>query len=301
MLTARNIRLACRLACMAAALSVFMTTARAETVDLGQRVVVADGATTEIVYALGQEKHIVGVDTTSLYPPQALRDHPDVGYLRALSAEGILALNPSALVASPGAGPADAVKLIADAGIGVHLVPEATDGAGVVEKIRHVGHLFGVDDRGDALARNVADRFERLQAMRKEIAAPKRVMFILSMQNGRPMVGGRKTAADGMIALAGGTNVGGEFEGYKPMTDEAIVKAAPDVILMMDRGEASAPTDIFAAPALAATPAAAARALIRMEALYLLGFGPRTPDAARELMLRLYPAKASRLGKIAWP
>ncbi len=104
------------------------------------------------------------------------------------------------------------------------------------------------------------------------------------------MVGGRGTAADAIIRLAGGANAADTIEGYKPMTDEGVIAAAPDVILKMNNGNmVGGKDDIFALPAFSATPAAANRALIGMDGLYLLGFGPRSPDAVRELMADLYP------------
>ena len=82
-------------------------------------------------------------------------------------------------------------------------------------------------------------------------------------------------AADGLEALA------------------AVAEHQPDVVLMMDRGgEAHDGAGAFALPALAETPAGRNKALIKMDALYLLGFGPRTPAAARDLAARLYPALA---------
>lgn len=78
------------------------------------------------------------------------------------------------------------------------------------------------------------------------------------------------------------------------MTDEAVLAAAPDVILMMDReGDlAISNADILAHPALGATPAAQAGAVIRMDGMLLLGFGPRTPQAAAQLHRALYPRTA---------
>lgn len=96
-----------------------------------------------------------------------------------------------------------------------------------------------------------------------------------------------------MIRLAGATNAIDAFDGYKPVTDEAILAAAPEAILMMDRGEATAshgaPDDeLLAMPALQPTPAARDGRVIRMDGLYLLGFGPRTGQAARDLHEAIY-------------
>lgn len=105
------------------------------------------------------------------------------------------------------------------------------------------------------------------------------------------MAGGAGTEAEGIISLAGGVNAAIGFDGYKPMTDEAVLAARPDVILMMDReGDlAIGDADILSQPALAATPAAKYGAIVRMDGLLLLGFGPRTPEAARALHAALYP------------
>ena len=115
-------------------------------------------------------------------------------------------------------------------------------------------------------------------------------MFVLALREGRPMVAGRATGADAIIRLAGGVNAFDAVEGYKAVSEEAVIAAAPDVILAMDRAGARIdPTALFATPAFAATPAARPRRFVSMDAQYLLAFGPRTPQAARDLMAALYP------------
>jgi iron complex transport system substrate-binding protein len=117
-------------------------------------------------------------------------------------------------------------------------------------------------------------------------------MFILSMQGGRLLVAGARTSAAGMIELAGGTNAVTGFDGYKPLTDEAAIAAAPEVILMMDRGGDHAVTmaDVAAHPALRLTPAGAAGRVVTMNGLFLLGFGPRSGEAALALNAQLRAA-----------
>ena len=118
-----------------------------------------------------------------------------------------------------------------------------------------------------------------------------RVMFILSTQGGRILASGTGTGANGIIEMAGGVNAVSSFEGYKPLSDEAASAAAPDVILMMDRSGDHASTDaeLFGLPALSVTPAAATRNVVRMDGLFLLGFGPRTAKAVTALNRALYP------------
>ena len=104
------------------------------------------------------------------------------------------------------------------------------------------------------------------------------------------MASGRNTAAAGMIDLAGGVNAMTAFEGYKLLSDEAVSAAAPDVILMIDRGgdHGVDEAELLAMPAIATTPAARTGAVVRMNGLYLLGFGPRTADAVLDLSAALY-------------
>jgi iron complex transport system substrate-binding protein len=259
------------------------------------RVAVAGGAITEIMWALGLKDRIVGVDTTSLHPPEALRGLPNIGYVRALSAEGVLSLTPDLLLTLPGAGPPAAIELIRAAGVRVEQVPDEPSVAGVVARIEAIGRLMGAQAQADALAASVAAQFDTLARRRANLTAKKRVLFVLSLQNGRPLVGGRNSSAAAMIALAGGVNAADTIEGFKPITDEAVIASAPDLVLLMARDEAPVvPDTLFALPAFAATPAAATRAAIAMDGLYLLGFGPRAPRAAADLMDRLYGEGAGR-------
>jgi iron complex transport system substrate-binding protein len=257
------------------------------------RIVSIGGAATEIIYALGEESKIVGVDSTSVYPPEALKRAPNVGYMRALSAEGVFSLKPSLVIAVEGSGPPAALKLIADAGVQLAMVPDEPSPEGVAKKIETIGELMGESEKAAALDRETRARFALVEKMRPQTVKPPRVLFILSLQNGRPMVGGRGSSADAVIKLAGGVNAADAVAGFKPMTDEGIIAAAPDVILKMTNGNLVGDKgEIFSLPAFAVTPAAADRALIGMDGVYLLGFGPRTPDAVRELMTALYPSLA---------
>lgn len=258
------------------------------------RMVAAGGVITEIVYALDRADWLVGVDSTSLYPAAALKDKKNIGYLRALSTEGILSLEPEGLVAVEGAGPPDVLKLLAEAKVPVQLVPEALDEASVLARIRQVGRVFDAATPADRLADETQRAFSDLAARRAGIGRKTRVLFVLSHQNGRVLVGGRNSAADAMITLAGATNAAAAVEGYKAMSDEGVVTAEPDIILMMQAGMMVPDADaLFASPAFRLVPAAKKRALIVMDGLYLLGFGPRAPAAASDLMRRIAEIVAS--------
>ncbi len=255
------------------------------------RIVSVGGDVTEIIYALGEEKHLVARDTTSMFPQEAMK-LPDVGYMRALSPEGILALSPTSIIAIEGAGPPEALTVLKSASVPFETVPNAYTRDGILAKIEKVGALLGVDDKAKALEASVSADLDAAiaDAGKRAEKDRKRVLFILSLQGGKVMASGTGTAADGIIKLSGAINAAGDFPGYKPLTDEAIIEAKPDVILMMNRGDGASTTneELLKQPALALTPALQNKAVIRMDGLHLLGFGPRTASAVRELNAAMY-------------
>ncbi|QHQ37036.1 heme/hemin ABC transporter substrate-binding protein [Algicella marina] len=263
-----------------------------------ERIVTAGGDLTEVVTALGAADSIVGIDSTSTYPAE-ITDLPDIGYVRALSAEGVLTLRPDLLIGAYDTGPEAVLGQLQAAGVQVEIAPGGEDAQSVPAKIRFVGDLLGKSREATALiAAYEADMAELATALQGVEDRP-RVLFILSMQNGAPLVGGALTAADKIIALAGGVNVATGFDGYKPMNREAILAAAPDVILMMN-GHADrlgGVDEVLALPEIALTPAGQNRRAITMDGMLLLGFGPRTPLAARELARALHPEDAAALGQ----
>ena len=115
------------------------------------RIVSIGGAITEILYALGLEDRLAGVDATSLFPAAALRDKPNVGYMRQLSAEGVLGLNPSLVLAMQGSGPKETMDVLEAAKVPLVLVPETYSEQGLLDKIKLVGHAMGADARAACL------------------------------------------------------------------------------------------------------------------------------------------------------
>lgn len=253
-----------------------------------QRIVSIGGAITEILYALGEDERIAAVDTTSHYPPEALARKPNVGYMRQLSAEGVLSLSPDLILMEEGAGPKPAVDLLDAAGVAVTHVPAGYTAEELETKVRLVADAVGKGAEGAAMAEAIRTDLAELETQLAAVGTKKKVLFILSLVDGRPNAAGTGTGADAVIRLAGAENVFGGIEGYKTLSTEALAALRPDAILMVRRA-GSPDVDPLGVPALAATPAGRTGTVIRMDALHLLGFGPRTPGAVRELAARLYP------------
>ncbi|RWE56456.1 hemin ABC transporter substrate-binding protein [Mesorhizobium sp.] len=257
------------------------------------RIAAIGGSITEIVFALGEQDRLVARDSTSRYPEAAVK-LPDVGYMRQLSPEGVLSVNPSGILALHGSGPKQAVDVLKKTSIPFIEVPERYDHEGILEKIRIVGKALGVDAKADALAAEIDAKLKAAEKQTASIKDRKRVLFVLSMQGGKILASGSDTAADGIIKLSGGVNAVDGFSGYKQLSDEAVITARPDVILMMNNaGPAASDDELFANPAILSTPAGAARKVIRMDGGYLLGFGPRTADVIHDLAASLYGGQAA--------
>ena len=256
------------------------------------RLVTIGGSITEIVYALGAGDQIVGRDTTSTYPPEAAAK-PDIGYMRQLSPEGVLSINPSAIITIEGAGPPQTMDVLKQAEVEMAVVPEDYSRDGILAKVEMVGALIGREAEADALADDIKARLDPLLAANEARPEEERksALFILSLNGGKVMASGTGTAANGMIEAAGLDNAIGDFPGYKALSDEAIIKAAPDVIILMDESAGSrAPTndDIAANPALSLTPAGEAMAIYRIDPVGMLNFGPRFAENLAALTTEIY-------------
>jgi iron complex transport system substrate-binding protein len=244
------------------------------------RVLSIGGSITEIVYLLGEEHRLVAVDSTSLYPPAAL-DLPNIGYLRRLAAEPILALSPDLIIAEGDAGPETVIQQLEAAGVALVRTENATDVAGVGRKIRAVAAALGRAGDGDRLAEAITARATALSAEARGRPSPPRVLFLLSVGKGAPLAAGRDTAAAGIIEAAGGVNAITGYEGYKPLSPEAAVLADPEIVLVPKRtldqmGGADA---ILQRPELLPTRAAQAGRIVSVDGLLVFGFGPRIAEA----------------------
>ncbi len=249
-----------------------------------QRVVSIGGALTEIVYALGAEAALVGSDTTSYYPPEAEK-MPKVGYQRTLSAEGILSLNPDLVLLTDEAGPPAVLKQLESAGVELIKIGAGRSLEDVVKSIKIIADALHQPEKADALVKKLHEDITTLKTATAETAAPKRVMFILQHGGGPALVAGKNTAADSIIALSGAKNVVTGYDGYKPLTPESAVSLKPDVILITRQGlqQAGGKDGLLKMPGVSLTEAAKAGNVVAMDSLLMLGFGPRTAQAALEL------------------
>lgn len=262
-----------------------------------RRVIVVGGALAETIYALGAQSGthgtLVGADTTCTYPAAA-RNLPKIGYQRALSTEGLLSLRPDLVLASAEAGPPAVLDQVKQAGVEVVLFPEHHDVDTVRGKIDGIAKALDAAEAGRTLRTRFDDAWKNAQASVDASSLARRsskasVLFVMNQSGNQAMVAGQHTAADAMLRYAGVRNAMQDFSGYRPLSPEALVAAAPDIVLTTDESAQAAggPAAMLAAQGFAATPAGRASRIVSLDTLFLLGFGPRLPAAVTTLNQRL--------------
>ena len=249
------------------------------------RIVSAGGSVTEIIYALGAESRLVAVDTTSNFPSSAA-DLPSVGYVRALSTEGMLSTRPTLILGEDDMGPPEVLSQLTSLGIELAVIPERWHGQGIVEKVRCISSIVGVGQSArDALIEKLQNHMDDLSIQRSRIDKPIRVALLLALRDGVPTAAGSETSGHGVLEMAGLTNVFADFEGWKPIAPEAMIKRNPEVIFITERSaEAAGGIEaVIADPIIELTDAGSSGNVFAVDGMALLGFGPRTITTALQI------------------
>ncbi|MCB1137173.1 MAG: ABC transporter substrate-binding protein [Leptospiraceae bacterium] len=243
---------------------------------------------TEALFAVGAGDRVVGSDTSSVYP-QAARNMPKVGYQRKLSAEGILSLKPDIIIGTHEAGPPEVIAQLKASGVPVVLYEDKGGLEGAYGKILFAGKHSGNEDAAQSLVQQMKSHIQGLK--RPDFNA--KVLFIYARGPGMVQVSGKGTPAHDMIELAGAQNAMNSFQGFRPLTAEALVAANPDIILIPSRALQSmgGESGLLKVPGVALTDAGKNRKLVVMDDLLLLGFSARTHIALEELIQKLNRAR----------
>ena len=242
-------------------------------------IVVAGGSITEILYFLNEEDRILGVDVTSNFPKQT-KELPSIGYVRNLSTEGILSLNPTLILGENDMGPPQVLDQIIEIGVDLRIIPEKQTALGIVEKITCIASIIGCNDKAiKKVNTDLMPIIEELDSLKnsKKIQK-KRVMLILSMQGTSPIVAGVGTSGDSFIKMIGAINVFDSFDGWKAVSEEAIINNNPDyfIIPRRDIHKNSDVKTLTSNPIFKSTKAGSKENFIFAESMAMLGFGPRT-------------------------
>ncbi|MEM1411988.1 MAG: ABC transporter substrate-binding protein [Pseudomonadota bacterium] len=248
-----------------------------------ERVVSVGGDLTEIIYALSEEQRLVATDSTSVFP-EAAAALPKVGYVRRLSAEGVLSVEPDLMLISGAAGPPEALELLRASGVQITEMQTAYTVEAIIDKTRRVAEALDAQTAGAALIAQIEADWEKAQA---ELASREEhsMLFFAAPPEGAPRAAGRETAAHGIIELLGGRNVFDDYTGYKPLSLEAAVAANPDIVLVMHHhaDRIGGFESVKEHPALSLTAAAQEGRIYLVDPVTVMQFGPRTPAAVAAL------------------
>ncbi|EOW3710323.1 hemin ABC transporter substrate-binding protein [Vibrio fluvialis] len=257
-----------------------------------ERIISAGSSVTELILALGAEQQLVGIDVTSVAPPSLAL--PKVGYHRQLSAEGLLALEPTQLLGSNEMGPETTLNQLKSAGVDVEVINGDSTPQGLLQRIDQIASLTHSEAAAGPLKQQVNDALKALQAHQPNASTRKKVLFLLIHEGRAANVAGSDTVPDAMITLAGGVNPAAtQLTSYKPLSMEAMVEMQPDVILVSGRSYdkmGGADAILAAMPMLAATPAGQSKQIITVDGHALVGgLGLKSLAEAQRLQALLYP------------
>ena len=241
-----------------------------------ERIISIGGDVTEIIYALNAEQNLVGRDSTSLIP-QAVNSLPDIGYMRQLNAEGILALKPTKVIATEVAQPSIVLEQLKSAGITVDTIPFKYSAENVVEKIKKVGESLGKQTQAVTLAENFANELKAIPNSPLDV----RILFVLNRAGANQTVAGKNTVADEAIKLIGAKNAMGNNVRFVPISQEGVIAANPDLIVMTRLGIQSlgSTEKVWELPGIAHTNAGKNKQLVIVEDIAFMSFGLTTPKA----------------------
>lgn len=269
----------------------------------GQQVTVADvsrivavdqyGTLAETVWALGLGGNLVGRDSATTFP--SARGLPNVtpgGH--ALNAEAVLDLDPTVVLTDTSVGPRAVQQQLRAAGVPVVFFDPARTVGAVGGQIEAVAAALGVPGQGRALADRVAAEVAVATADLPVPTPPLTVAFLYFRGTGISILGGPGSGADSLFAALGAVDAGtaaGQGTPFTPATSEALIAAAPDVVVVMTKGLQSlgGVEGLLALPGVAQTPAGRDRRVVDMDDGALLSFGPSTGAVLGALARALYP------------
>ncbi len=254
-------------------------------------IVAAGGSITEILYFLELENKIKAVDVTSVYPREALKK-PKIGYVRNLSAEGILSLDPDLVIGEDDMGPPNVISQLKKLNVNLKIVEEIQTPEGILEKIYTVAKILNIEQKAKQIVNNkLIPSVKELKKLSKENSTleKNKVILILSMEGTSPVIAGANTGGDSFIQMIGARNVYSQIEGWKTVSIESILEYNPDYIILPQRDvHKNSNIDLFKKnPAISKTKASLNDNFIIDDSMAILGFGPRTIfsalDAAKKI------------------
>ena len=243
------------------------------------RIVSIGSSITEIIYFLNSQDQIIAIDITSNFPEDS-KKFPSVGYIRNLSAEGLLSTNPSIIISEDDIGPKNIIKQIQDTKTELRIIPEEQTLNGIIQKIQCVGNIIGQQKEAEEkISSEINPVINKIKEIKKEKDLSNiKIMMILSTEGNSTVVAGSNTSGDSFIKMLGATNIFESINGWKAVTAETILLKNPDYIIIPEKDlhKQSNVNTIRENVILKETNAGKNNGYIIKDGMAILGYGPRT-------------------------
>ena len=252
-------------------------------------IVVAGGSITEIIYFLNLQNKLVGVDVTSNYPLTA-KKLPSIGYIRNLSIEGLLSLKPNLILAEESIGPPIIVKQLNKTSVEFRIIKNNYTIDGINEKFLCISKILDVNINDNIDYKKFVNNVKKLKSFVKNNNKEKKdILLILMMKGTSPIIAGKNTSGHGFIKMIGQNNSMDKVSGWKPVSSEQILIANPNYIIVTKRAlkDFTSIEKFLKLPGISSTKAAKNKNVFIKDGMSLLGYGPRTINVAKEILINI--------------
>ncbi|HEY5822719.1 MAG TPA: ABC transporter substrate-binding protein [Cyclobacteriaceae bacterium] len=257
--------------------------------SFGQKIITAGSAMTETVCALGDCNKIIASDRTSLYPAE-IQKLPSIGYRTSISAEGIISLQPSLVIAEKDYVEPAVLEQIKSTGIKLLIVERVYTIDGTKNMIRQIATELNKKAEGEKLIAKIESQLAEANAIVKKSKVTPKVLCVYNRGTSSVDIAGTKTFSS-ILPYVGAEPAITGVDGYKPLNAEALIASNPDYLLMFESGVQSLGgiEGVLKIAGVTETTAGKKKQIIAMEGIKLSNFGPRFGEAVKELAIQLHP------------
>lgn len=254
-----------------------------------ERIVIAGGSLTEIVFAIGAGDDVVGVDKTSSYP-EKVKQLPQIGYWKLLNIEGVLSLRPTLFITLNDVEPDNVIEKVSESKVDVLALRRVPGTIELLyENINKIASKLNKQEEGEKLINRIKANLADIQAKIATHPQKTKVLSLMSM-SGSNSVAGKNTTIDALITIAGGENLA-THNSFKSYTAESIIAINPEVIILNKYSidQLGGLDKVNTIPGITETSAFKNNRITVIDDSYLFGIGPRVDEAAKLLFQSFYP------------
>lgn len=258
-----------------------------------QRIITAGSAITETVCALGDCDKIVASDKTSLYP-ESIQRLPSIGYRNSISAEGIISLRPTLIIAEHDYVKEEVLAQLSASGIKLLIINRTYTIEETKKLITQIAAALNRHAEGAKVIARIDTDLAEAKALLKKASSTPKVLCVYNRGSANVSLAGKDTFG-AILSYTGAQQVFGDVSGFKPLNAEALIAANPDFLVTTSSGfESIGGTDGFLKlEGVSQTTAGKKRQIIAIDSLMLTNFGPRVGQAIKELVMLLHPELAT--------